>query len=50
MKKGRKLSLTPDQVRRLKDKKAAGMKCNEIAKVMGLSTGTISAYLRGERG
>jgi predicted transcriptional regulator len=45
-----KAAFTAKQIERLKDMKAEGMRIYEIARIMGVATGTVSAYLRGERG
>jgi predicted transcriptional regulator len=49
MTSGNKAAFTQKQVERLRDMKAGGMRAHEIAKVFGVATGTVSAYLRGER-
>lgn len=44
-----KIAFTAKQVERIRDMKAEGWRQYQIARIMGVSEGTISAYLRGLR-
>lgn len=49
MKKGRKPLFSDKQVERMRDMKKEGFRNHDIARVLNVSTGTISSYLRGKR-
>lgn len=48
--KGRKLKFDSKQVQRMRDMKSEGLRNHEIARMLGVATTTVTAYLSGRRG
>jgi predicted transcriptional regulator len=44
-----KAAFTAKQVERLRHMKSEGLRHHEIARIMGVATNTVSAYLSGQR-